>query len=165
MWEKNAVHNPRKLEMAAGHSFFDIDEEEYELPILEESTHEQAFDEIELLGFPLCSPFDLLTTKFRGDIQSCQMKDCLGKKVRMVGYYVTRKNVTTVNRRLMNFGTWLDIEGYFFDTTHFPPSLARYPFKGKGCYLILGKIVEDFGFPSMEVEKMELLPFVRDERY
>ena len=62
------------------------------------------------------------------------------------------------------FGTW-DSEGRFFDTTHFPPSLARYPFKGRGCYLIEGRIVDDFDFPSMEVDKMERLPYVRDERY
>ena len=165
MWEKNAVHNPRKIEMVATASFFDVDEENYKLPIMEESRHEQAFDEIELLGFPLCSPFDLLTTDFRGDILTKHLKKNIGKKVRMVGYYVARKNVTTVNGKLMNFGTWIDVEGYFFDTTHFPPALARYPFKGRGCYLILGKIVEDFGFPSIEVIKMELLPYVKDERY
>jgi DNA polymerase-3 subunit alpha len=165
MWEKNAVHNPRKIEMVATASFFDVDEENYELPILEESKHEQAFDEIELLGFPLCSPFDILTTDFRGDILTRQMKEHLGKKVRMVGYYIARKNVTTVNGKLMNFGTWIDVEGYFFDTTHFPPALARYPFRGRGCYLILGKIVEDFGFPSIEVYKMEMLPYVKDGRY
>ena len=165
MWEKNAVHNPHVHEVATDRSFFGIDEEEYVLPVLEEGEYEQAFDEIELLGFPLCSPFDLLTIKFRGDILTRNMEKCIGKIVRMVGYYVARKNVTTVNKRLMNFGTWLDVEGLFFDTTHFPPSLARYPFKGKGCYIMQGKIVEDFGFPSMEVDKMEKLPWVQDERY
>jgi DNA polymerase-3 subunit alpha len=165
MWEKNAVHNPHTHEVVSDRPIFGIDEEEYDLPILEEGVHEQAFDEIELLGFPLCSPFDLLTTDFRGDILTRDLSDHIGKTVRMVGYYVARKNVTTVNRRLMNFGTWIDCEGMFFDTTHFPPSLARYPFKGRGCYIMQGKIVEDFGFPSMEVDKMEKLPYVQDERY
>ena len=32
----------------------------YRLPTLEEGPFDQAFDELELLGFPLCSPFDLL---------------------------------------------------------------------------------------------------------
>jgi len=165
MWEKNAVYQPHTHEVASSPAFFDIDQEDYELPILEETKYEQAFDEIELLGFPLCSPFDLLTTGFRGDILTRHLKDYIGRTVRMVGYYVTRKNVTTVNRRLMNFGTWIDCEGHFFDTTHFPPSLARYPFKGRGCYIMQGKIVEDFGFPSLEVDKMEKLPYVKDERY
>ena len=164
MWQKNAVHNPEIKHNGSGH-LFGIESEDYALPVLQESQYEQAFDEIELLGFPLCAPFDLLETDFRGDIQTRQMKACLGKTVRMLGYFVTRKNVTTVNRKLMNFGTWLDCEGQFFDTTHFPPSLAKYPFKGKGCYLITGKIVDDFDFPSMDVYKMEKLPYVKDERY
>jgi hypothetical protein len=68
MWEKNAVHNPEVKHNGSGH-LFGIESEEYDIPILEESIHEQAFDEIELLGFPLCSPFELLETKDRGDIE------------------------------------------------------------------------------------------------
>ncbi len=164
MWEKNAVHNPEVKFNGSGH-LFGVESEDYELPILEESRHEQAFDEIELLGFPLCSPFELLEKQIRGDILTKDMKKYNKRTVCMLGYFVTRKNVTTVTRKLMNFGTWVDREGRFFDTTHFPPSLARYPFKGKGCYLITGKIVEDFEFPSLEVSKMEKLPYVKDERY
>ena len=164
MWEKNAVYNPEVKYNGSGH-LFGIESEDYALPVMEESQHEQAFDEIELLGFPLCSPFDLLETKFRGDVLTKDMKSLIGKTVRVVGYFVTRKNVTTVNRKLMNFGTWLDHDGHFFDTTHFPPCLARYPFKGKGCYIIKGRIVEDFGFPSIDVEKMEKLPYIKDDRY
>lgn len=164
MWEKNAVHNPEIKTERSGH-LFGVEAEHYDLPVLQESRFEQAFDEIELLGFPLCSPFDLLETDFRGDLTADQMMANVGKRVRMVGYFVTRKNVTTVNRRLMNFGTWLDERGKFFDSTHFPPSLARYPFKGKGCYVISGTIAEDFGYPSLEVDKMEKLPYIKDERY
>ncbi len=53
----------------------------------------------------------------------------------------------------------------FFDTVHFPLSLKAYAFQGKGCYIVLGKVVDDFGFASLEVSKMEKLPFVKDERY
>ena len=164
MWEKNAVHNPQ-VKLNGTSTIFDVDGDTYQLPTMQEGKFEQAFDEIELLGFPLCSPFDLLVTKHRGDIVTEQMKKYLGKTVNILGYYIARKNVTTVNRKLMNFGTWIDTKGDFFDTTHFPPALARYPFQGKGCYMIQGKIVEDFGFPSMDVTKMKKLPFVKDERY
>ncbi len=165
MWEKNAVHNPRLYSVHMGKTLFDPDDDDYELPVMEEGRHEQAFDEIELLGFPLCSPFELLDGRYQGNTTAMRMKEYTGKTVKMVGYYVARKNVTTVNKKLMNFGTWLDEGGVFFDTTHFPPSLARYPFKGMGCYLLEGKITEDFGFPSMEVNRMIKLPYVRDERY
>jgi len=57
----------------------------------------------------------------------------------------------------MWFGTFIDIEGNFFDTTHFPNSSPIYPFRGKGCYLILGKVVLDFGVPSIEVIKFAKL--------
>ena len=93
------------------------------------------------------------------------MRANAGKRVTMVGYYVVRKNVTTKNRRLMTFGTWLDEEGNYFDTVHFPPSLSRYPFRGKGLYVLTGKVVLDFDFPSIEVDKMEKLPYVSDPRY
>jgi DNA polymerase-3 subunit alpha len=75
------------------------------------------------------------------------------------------KNIKTVRNEWMSFGCFIDEEGSFFDTTHFPPSLKSYPFRGSGTYLLLGKIVEEFGFPSMEVEKMAKLPVKPDPRY
>ena len=78
---------------------------------------------------------------------------------------MTIKYVTTVKRDMMNFGTFLDHEGNFFDTTHFSYSLNRFPFRGKGVYLILGKVVAEFGFPSVEVEKMAKLEMEPDPRY
>ncbi len=138
----------------------------FELPVLIHQTVEDAFDEIELLGFPVTlSAFDLLKTSFRGDVKAKELIHHVGKKVRLVGNLVTIKYVTTVKRDTMNFGTFLDDEGNFFDTTHFAPSLNRYPFKGRGLYLILGKVVEEFGFPSVEVEKMARLEMTGDPRY
>ena len=164
MWEKNAVHNPA-VKQAQYATFFDVEQEDYDLPILEEGKYEQAFDEMELLGFPLCSPFTLLDGNISGNVINADLKNNLGRTVQILGYYVARKHVTTVNKRHMNFGTWLDTEGHFFDTVHFPPSLVRSPFTGRGCYLLKGKVVEDFGFPSIEVYTMERLPYVKDQRY
>ncbi|MCB0649327.1 MAG: hypothetical protein KDC49_21805, partial [Saprospiraceae bacterium] len=164
MWEKNAVYNPAIKHIPVA-TLFETDAEHFTLPVLDEGRHEQAFDEIEILGFPLCSPFDLVDGAYKADLMAREMKKFMGREVKMLGYYVTRKDVTTVSRKLMNFGTWLDEEGRYFDTTHFPPSLAKYPFKGKGVYIIKGKIVDDFDFPSMEVVAMEILPFIKDERY
>ena len=138
-------------------SLFEEEASEYIVPELKEGPYDQSFDEIELLGFPLCSPFDLL--------QASPLVMHAGRVVRMLGYYVARKHVTTVRKEHMNFGTWLDQEGLFFDSTHFPPSLAKYPFRGKGIYLMSGRIVLDFGFPMIEVDVLEKLPMVKDERY
>jgi len=77
---------------------------------------------------------------------------------------VTRKYVKTVRGEIMHFGTFIDDEGEFFDTTHFPSSLKNYSFQGYGVYLILGKVEQEFGFPSLVVQKMARLPVVEDPR-
>ncbi|MDZ7777704.1 MAG: hypothetical protein U5L09_19855 [Bacteroidales bacterium] len=64
----------------------------------------------------------------------------------------------------MNFGTFVDVHGEFFDTVHFSASLKKHPFRGYGIYLLYGKIVEEFGYASLEVEKMAKMPVVGDPR-
>jgi hypothetical protein len=59
----------------------------------------------------------------------------------------------------MYFGNFLDEYGHIFDTVHFPQSIERYPFTGKGCYLVKGTVVQDFGVPSVEVSHMERIPW------
>lgn len=164
MWEQNAVVNPRRPYVPA-YPIFAEREEEYCLPELLDGPFDQSFDEIELLGFPLRSPFELLEEQAENFQRSADLKKFKGQTICMVGYYVTRKPVTTTGGKLMAFGTWIDDKGHYFDTTHFPPSLKQYPFLGKGCYQIEGIVTEDFGFPSLEVSTMKKLPFRKDERY
>ena len=78
---------------------------------------------------------------------------------RSIGYSVTRKRTRTKHGEEMCFGTFLDREGKWIDTTHFPDVLKKYPFTGKGCYLITGKVVEEFGFYSLDVTEMKRLDF------
>jgi error-prone DNA polymerase len=111
------------------------------------------------------SAFDMLQTQFRGEILARKMMQNVGKKVRMLGNLVTLKYVWTLKKEIMHFGTFLDCEGEFFDSVNFPPTLKEYPFKGRGIYLILGTITEEFGYPSITVEKMAKMPFVTDPRY
>ena len=164
MWQKNAVFNPQQRFESTGLLFADKTED-YELPILQEGPYDQTFDEIELLGFPLRSPFDLVEESVRDGITAHQFSKNLNRIVTIYGYYVCKKNVHTVKNTQMNFGTWLDVDGHYFDTTHFPQSLKGSPFRGKGIYRIRGKVVEEFGFHSIEVLRMERLPFRKDERY
>jgi len=164
LWEAHLLVNRHKPELER--TLFDPAPKKYKLPELSAMLIEDAYDEIELLGFPVTmSWFELLQTDFRGEIAAKKMESNIGRKVRMVGHLVTVKNIKTVRKEWMNFGCFIDEEGSFFDTTHFPPSLQRYPFRGSGTYLLLGKIVEEFGFPSMEVEKMAKLPVKADPRY
>jgi DNA-directed DNA polymerase III PolC len=138
---------------------------EFTLPKLEYDPLEDAYDEMELLGFPLTlSWFDLLMTSFRGEITAGEMKSHVGKTVRMVGSLVTIKYVRTVKKEWMHFAAFLDREGEFFDTVHFPDAVKQYPFRGQGVYLVLGVIIEEFGFPSLSVMKMAKLPLKKDPR-
>lgn len=138
---------------------------EYKLPILERSPFEDAFDEIELLGFPVsCSPFDLLQTKYRGSVLATQLLNYHRSEVKMLAYLISRKHVPT-KRGTMYFGTWIDAEGNYFDTAHFSNSLQQYPFQGGGCYLLLGKVEVDYHFPTITIIKMAKMPFIPDPRF
>jgi DNA polymerase-3 subunit alpha len=159
LWEAHMLLN-KTVPVARTRAMFEAKPREFTLPKLDHSVLGDAWDEIELLGFPISmTTFDLLQTPFRGEINAKDMMNHLGQKVRMMGRLVTIKYVRTVRKEIMHFGTFIDVQGEFFDTVHFPPSLKLYPFRGDGMYLILGKVVEEFGFPSIEVEKMAKMPF------
>lgn len=138
---------------------------EYQLPVLERSPFEDAFDEIELLDFPVSvTPFNLLQTSYRGDVMAKDLTKHHKKTVRMLAYLISRKHVPT-KRGDMYFGTWIDAQGDFFDTAHFADCLLSYPFKGGGCYLLLGQVEVDYHFPTVTISKMEKMPFIPDPRY
>ena len=65
----------------------------------------------------------------------------------------------------MNFGTFIDIDGDTIDTVHFPESIRKYPFKGKGIYRLKGFVSEEFGYFSIEVGEMQKLAFIEDVRF
>jgi len=159
LWKAHMLLN-KTVPVAKTKALFEAKPREFRLPKLEQSVLGDAWDEIELLGFPVSmTVFDMLETKFRGEITAKNMMANLGRNVRMLGRLVTIKYVRTVRKEIMHFGTFTDVEGEFFDTVNFPPSLRNYPFRGDGIYLVLGKVVEEFGFPSLEVEKMAKMPF------
>lgn len=138
---------------------------QYHLPKVERHPLEDAFDEIEILGFPVSvSPFDLLQTKYRGRVMAKDLACYHKKQVKMLAYLVSRKHVPT-KRGTMYFGTWIDAEGEYFDTAHFPDNLQQYPFQGGGCYLLLGTVEVDFHFPTITILKMAKMPFIPDPRY
>lgn len=138
---------------------------ELKLPELKRSPFEDAFDEIELLGFPVSvTPFNLLKTRYRGDVMARDLVEYHKKQVKMLAYLVSRKHVPT-KMGAMYFGTWIDASGEFFDTAHFTGSLKEYPFKGGGCYLLLGTVEVDYHFPTITISKMEKMPFIPDPRY
>jgi len=142
------------------HRLFREPVREFKLPALERAPFEDAFDELELLGFSLCDPFGLLKTQDRGNTLASKLRKKLGSKVEMTGYLITTKNTSTKDGKPMHFGTFYDQEGQVFDTTHFPGVTRKFPFRGKGFYFLKGKVVEDFGYPMVEISFMDKLPMV-----
>ncbi|MEI6575676.1 MAG: DNA polymerase III subunit alpha [Bacteroidota bacterium] len=183
LWEMHLAQSPSRqvarhpstsLRMTASPSrqvaqslnrLFPITNKSYALPKLEYNPLEDAYDEIEILGFPVSmSYFELLNTSFRGEIKAPEMIKFLGKTVRMMGELVTIKYVRTVKKEWMHFGAFVDVDGEMFDTVHFPDASKNYPFRGHGMYLIMGVVVEEFGFPSLNVLKMAKMPIKKDPR-
>jgi DNA polymerase III alpha subunit len=255
-WEKNRVFSPSANKTAhatPGSLFSDIDEQEasFTLPGLEEGAYDQAFDELELLGFFLNSPFEMVVSQelvvshqssvvsqelvvshqssvvsqelvvshqssvvSQGASASAQtpvetphetpsaqrlttddyglttkspflpwaevlaqhpstQKTSSAQRLRtddwrlttIFGYYICRKDTRTVKGDLMQFGTWVDITGAFFDTVHFPDTLRDFPLRGRGVYKLVGRISDDFGFKTLEVTYLEKLGWKGDERY
>jgi DNA-directed DNA polymerase III PolC len=164
LWEAHMMMNKSKPELMK--QLFSPPSRDFSLPDLEHSKLDDTYDEIELLSFPVSLTwFDMLETSFRGEMAAKDLIKHVGKKIRMVGHLVTIKYIKTIKKEWMNFGCFIDPEGSFFDTTHFPQSLKYYPFKGAGTYLIMGKVVEEFGYASIEVEKLAKLPVKPDKRY
>ncbi|UJF29388.1 DNA polymerase III subunit alpha [Kaistella sp. 97-N-M2] len=146
-------------------NFFETPVQDYQLPELKRNRFEDAFDEIEILGFAVsCSPFDLLQTKYRSKVMANDLLQFHKKEVKMLAYLISRKHVPT-KRGTMFFGTWIDADGNFFDTAHFPDNLQKYSFQGGGCYLLLGLVEVDFHFPTITILKMAKMPFIPDPRY
>ncbi|MDN3607542.1 DNA polymerase III subunit alpha [Kaistella yonginensis] len=146
-------------------TLLDEPQKNYQLPKIERNPFEDAFDEIEILGFPVSfNPFDLLQTRYRGSVMAKDLAKYHKRQVKMLAYLISRKHVPT-KRGTMFFGTWIDAEGKYFDTAHFPNCLEQYPFQGGGCYLLLGTVEVDFHFPTITIHKMAKMPFIPDPRY
>jgi len=163
LWEAHMLINNNKPEPARPLFFTPV--KKYSLPRLDDDKLIDAYDEIELLGFPVSlSWFDMLENPFHNNVTANNLINYTGKNVVITGQLVTVKYIKTVRNEWMNFGCFIDCEGNYFDTTHFPKSLKNYPFRGSGVYFITGKFVKEFGVPSVEVEKLVKLPLKKDPR-
>lgn len=142
-----------------GPELFEHPQSKHRLPTLSTHRLEDAHDELMILGFPLCSPFELLPEQANkpDGLHAADLNAYIGQNIEITGYYVCRKPTRTVRGETMYFASFLDRQGAFFDTTHFPPVAARFPFRGHGCYLLKGKVVVEFDCPSLEVSQMEKL--------
>lgn len=161
LWEAHmALSKTKKTDPKP--ELFKAKPEPTQLPELEYGQNEDAFDEMQILGFPFASPFNLMKKQYKGLVMADELMEHLGNVVYIVGYFVTLKPVVTITNQRMFFGSFIDHQGKLFDTVHFPQSVARNSTPSKGCYLLKGTVIEDFDVPSIEVSHMERIPWAID---
>lgn len=154
----STIRTPQQLLFKPKHRHFVI-------PKLPSHKIEDAYDQMELLGFPVCTYFDLMDGAFNSKLSARDFKAYKGKQILIYGSMVHSRTNTTSKRDKMRFTTMLDLEGEFFDCVHFPQSMEKTPIHGKGVYACYGKITEEFGHYSLEVTLIKKQPFIKDPRY
>ncbi len=124
---------------------------DFELPEFEDSILTEAYDQMELLGFPLCSYFNLLKNPMEKSIYASDLKKNVGKEIRIYGNLVNARKTGTSNGKYMYFGTFYDQKGDIFDVVLFPDTAEKYPLHNKGIYLCYGTVVEELGYISITI--------------
>lgn len=159
LWEANFLLKKNKMHLAGGPPIFESAPLNFALPPLPDNRIDDLYDQIELLDFPMCNPFEIAEDNGYEYTLAKDLAASEGRTVTVLGYFIDYKSVTTVNRDRMAFGTFLDINLDWIDTVHFPDALHRYPLKGKGFYKMKGKVVNDFGVYSVEVNCLEKIGY------
>lgn len=160
LWEAHARFMGKKPDRTALEMFEQDSWNLGQLPVLVHDSLEDAFDEWELLGFPLCNPFDLAAA-LPATTLNAQLVLNRGS---ILGYLVTLKPTRTKQGDRMYFGYFIDQFGEFFDTVHFPSDLQRYQFKGSGIYLMEGPVMEEHGHRTLRVQQMQKMAWRVDPR-
>jgi DNA polymerase III alpha subunit len=199
LWDLTLLHTGKEPAHAERNrpDLFITKVEEPVLPDLQHFPLADAYDELELLGFPLCDPFLLVEEAsshepratsspprvargsqlvshgsripVRGPatafIFAQQMTSHIGKHVTLLGYLTHVKTTTTTAGTFMSFGSFIDPAGDFWDSTQFPSVAARFPFRGRGVYVLTGTVEAEFGHCSLRTHQIEKLPWKADPRY
>lgn len=154
LWEIHAILRPKST-INTSKELFEIPLKSWQLPELTDTHMDDAFDQIDLFGFSLSSPFLLLRDKIPQSLTAKELKNFINKTVTITGYLVHIKFTRTAKGERMYFGTFVDTEGRWIDTVHFPPSAKAYRFTGTGCYEITGKVIEEYDFIAIDVVSMK----------
>ena len=154
LWKANFMQK-RAKELPVSTVLFHEPEPEFELPKFNKYPLEDAFDEIEILGFAPNKGFELCDDTLSGITYAKDLASKLNEQVTIIGQLVTTKDSRTRKGEHMMFGTFLDPNGDWLDTVHWPDSIDKYPFIGGGFYKMTGRVMQDFDVYSVEVTIMK----------
>ena len=157
LWEAHFLLNKQPKKVIHQSLFQYKSQRKFDIPELYYDKRNDMLDEMEILGFPLSSPFDLLAKPISYETRAVDIPKYLNQEINVLGYLVTSKYAKTKYGQTMFFGTFLDIDGNWIDTVLFPDVAARFSIKNSGCYLIKGKVTLEFEFYSIEVSHLERL--------
>ena len=145
---------------------FKTNHRKFNLPSLKTTFIEEAYDQIELLGFPLCSYFYLIDEVCQENIKASELNRYINQNVLLYGVLVNTRFHKASNGKLIRFYTFVDRAGYYFDTVHFTKVVDKYPIHGISVYECYGKVTEEFDFCSLDIiwtKKLSLKPDPRSQ--
>lgn len=184
LWEANlkfAKEAPRKQKA----ELFASKGRNWSLPDLPDDPLEDAYDELELLGY-IISPLRESAPVFDSkrlenavtppiytlleqplDPREVLAKDFaarVGQVIAITGFLICTKRVRTIKGDMMGFSDFIDVRGDFFDTVLFPDAYEKYNLSYGQLYRLRGKLVDDFGVVAVEVRSVERLAYRGDPR-
>ncbi len=170
LWEANLFFS-KAPERKQSTSLFVIETKEWTLPNLPDDAVEDTYDQIEILGYPLCSPFELLSEKMLpNEVYAADLEGRNGTKIKhgdrvtISGYLISTKQVRTSKGDMMGFVDFIDARGDCFDATMFPDTFMKYPILGIGVYRMTGRVSDDFGVATLEVQEIRRMGYLGDPR-
>lgn len=156
LWEANFLQKKMTVEAPEVQALFNEPLQlDFDLPALHDDPMDDLYDQMEIMGFCTTNPFALADADPSGYVPAAEMHRYKGKTITMLAYFIARKHVITKNDDHMFFGTFVDCELNWIDTVHFPDAARRHPLHTSGFYKIRGRVAEDFGVYSLEVQYME----------
>ncbi len=154
LWEANFLQKRNQPVLHQSPALFSDAPVELVLPPLHDDPLDDLYDQMELLGFTLCNPFQLADDDPSKYTPAAAFEQHVGREVSVLAYFIARKGVVTKTRDQMFFGTFVDSSLDWVDTVHFPGAAKEYPLHSGGFYKITGKVTEDFGAYTLEVSRM-----------
>src|SRR5690606_16507801 len=132
-------------------SLFPTVAKEWKLPGLTHTSLDDAYDDMELFGCTLDSPFDMLKKELPPHITASQFHQFKDRNIQTFGCLIQPQRLATCEGDRMSFGTYVDIKGHSIGAVHYPPALKAQPVAGPGVYALDAKVAGKYEHVSLEV--------------